>query len=81
MRKAGFVFLAAVGLLGFGALASRARLQCVAPVPFQEASTAVSGPAPAFSLQDLDQHEITLSQLRGKVVLVNIWATWLSRCP
>jgi len=36
--------------------------------------------APDFSLKTLDGEEITLSDLRGKVVLLNFWATWCPPC-
>lgn len=35
---------------------------------------------PDFTLPTLDGREITLSDYRGKVVLVNIWATWCAPC-
>jgi cytochrome oxidase Cu insertion factor (SCO1/SenC/PrrC family) len=33
-------------------------------------------PAPEFSLPDLAGRRVTLSELRGKVVLLFYWATW-----
>ena len=37
-------------------------------------------PAPNFSLPDLDGKMVSLSDYRGKVVLLNIWATWCPPC-
>jgi len=36
--------------------------------------------APDFSRTDLDKREIRLSAYRGKVVLLNFWATWCAPC-
>lgn len=38
------------------------------------------GPAPDFLLPDLQGQSVRLSQLKGKVVLLNIWATWCAPC-
>lgn len=36
--------------------------------------------APDFTLATLDGNKVTLSGLRGKIVVVNIWATWCPPC-
>ena len=43
-------------------------------------NAAVGGPAPAYAAPTLDGDTVTLAELQGRPVLLNIWATWCSPC-
>ena len=50
------------------------------PTPTPAPAPQVGKPAPDFQLPNLEGQSISLSDFRGKPVMLNFWATWCAYC-
>jgi len=74
--KAGIIFCllgSAAFFLNGATVSAQSLPQFLQPVPGKPK-------APDFTLPDLDEKKVSLSDFRGKVVIVNFWATWCPPC-
>ena len=72
------VLLAVVGATGYFIYSGNQRPE---PVALPSGGSVKAGQvAPDVTLQTLDGATVSLSQYRGKVVILNFWATWCPPC-
>ena len=77
-RAVAWLFLLILAAAGSAAEDKPAELERVRLGEFIPASPPL--PAPAVSFVDLTGNTVNLSEYTGKIVLVNLWATWCEPC-
>src|SRR5215471_1685839 len=69
-----------IGLTIYADRATRVKAKVSDGHDLAKADPVTGNPAPEVTFKDLDGKDVPLSQYKGKVVLVNFWATWCEPC-
>src|SRR5712692_8469815 len=80
MKKSLLTMIAVIGVILATYVADRATRQPRKGSVKLAVADSSATTAPEITLRDLDGKDLSLAQYKGKVVLVNFWATWCDPC-
>ena len=81
MKKAVTIIAAVVVIIAATYIADRATRRPRGKIVLNtNVADAAGGAVPDVPLKELDGKDVTLAQYKGKVVLLNFWATWCDPC-
>lgn len=79
MKRIGLIFAALTAVIFLVYFADRGTRISMAGEGKRALPSAASSVSD-FTLKDLNGHDVSFGQFKGKVVLVNFWATWCAPC-